>query len=59
MSEFKTFSGKTVDEAMQEACRILGAPREKLEVEILSGGSSGIFGLVGKKKAQVRALIRV
>uniref|UniRef100_I2PZE2 RNA-binding protein KhpB n=1 Tax=Desulfovibrio sp. U5L TaxID=596152 RepID=I2PZE2_9BACT len=58
MSEFRTFSGKTVDEAMEEACRYFGAPREKLEVEILSGGSSGIFGLVGKKKAEVRARIR-
>lgn len=58
MSEWKTFSGKSVDEAMEEACRHLGAPREKLEVEILSGGSSGIFGLVGKKKAQVRARVR-
>ena len=58
MSEWKTFSGKSVDEAMEEAGRHLGAPREKLEVEILSGGSSGIFGLVGKKKAQVRARVR-
>ena len=58
MSEFRPFSGKTVDEAMEEACRQLGVPREKLEIEILSGGSSGIFGLVGKKKAQVRARIR-
>ncbi|EFL51144.1 single-stranded nucleic acid binding R3H domain protein [Solidesulfovibrio fructosivorans JJ]] len=58
MSEFRTFSGKTVDEAMQEACRHFGEPREKLEVEILSGGSSGIFGLVGKKKAEVRARLR-
>lgn len=58
MSEFRTFSGKTVDEAMEEACRHFAAAREKLEVEILSGGSSGIFGLVGKKKAQVRARLR-
>lgn len=58
MSEFRTFSGKTVDEAMEEACRHFDVPREKLEVEILSGGSSGIFGLVGKKKAQVRARVR-
>jgi spoIIIJ-associated protein len=58
MSEWKTFSGKSVDEAMEEACRSLGAPREKLEIELLSGGSSGIFGLVGKKKAQVRARLR-
>ncbi|WP_428561322.1 MAG: RNA-binding cell elongation regulator Jag/EloR [Solidesulfovibrio sp. DCME] len=58
MSEFKTFNGKTVDEAMEEACRHFAVPREKMEVEILSGGSSGIFGLVGKKKAQVRARVR-
>ena len=58
MSEFRTFTGKSVDEAMEEACRQLGVAREKLEIEILSGGSSGIFGLVGKKKAQVRARMR-
>jgi spoIIIJ-associated protein len=58
MSEFKTFNGKTVDEAMEEACRHFGAARDKMEIEILSGGSSGIFGLVGKKKAQVRAKLR-
>jgi spoIIIJ-associated protein len=58
MSEFRTFSGKTVDEAMEEACRQFGVAREKLEIEIMSGGSSGIFGLVGKKKAQVRARVR-
>jgi spoIIIJ-associated protein len=58
MSEFKTFNGKSVDEAMEEACRHFGVAREKLEIEILSGGSSGIFGLVGKKKAQVKARLR-
>ncbi|MHC1713862.1 MAG: Jag N-terminal domain-containing protein [Solidesulfovibrio sp.] len=58
MSEFKIFNGKTVDEAMEEACRHFGAARDKMEIEILSGGSSGIFGLVGKKKAQVRAKLR-
>ena len=58
MSEFRMFSGKSVDDAMEEACRQFGVAREKLEIEILSGGSSGIFGLVGKKKAQVRARLR-
>jgi spoIIIJ-associated protein len=59
MSEFNTFSGKTVDDAINEACRFFATERDKLEVEILSGGSTGIFGLVGKKKAQVRARRRV
>ena len=58
MSEFRTFSGKSVDEALEQACRHFGAAREKLEVEILSGGSSGIFGLVGKKKAEIKAKVR-
>lgn len=55
MSDFNTFTGKTVDEAIQEACKFFTTERDKLEVEIITGGSTGIFGLVGKKKAQVRA----
>ena len=59
MSEFNTFCGKTVDEAINEACRFFAVERGKLEVEILTGGSTGIFGLVGKKKAQVKARRRI
>jgi spoIIIJ-associated protein len=55
MNEFKEFSGRTLDEAIEEACAFFGGGREKLEIEIVSGGSSGIFGLVGVKKAAVRA----
>lgn len=58
MSEFRMFTGKSVDAAMEEACRKFGVAREKLEIEIVTGGSSGIFGLVGKKKAEVRARLR-
>lgn len=56
MSDFKEFTGKDVDEAIERACRHFDAKREKLELEILSGGSTGIFGLVGKKKAVVMSL---
>ncbi len=55
MSDFNTFTGKTVDDAINEACRFFSTQRDKLEVEIITGGSTGIFGLVGKKKAQIRA----
>ncbi|GAB6036267.1 protein jag [Fundidesulfovibrio butyratiphilus] len=55
MSDFTIFTGKTVDDAIQEACKFFTTEREKLEVEIITGGSTGIFGLVGKKKAQVKA----
>ncbi len=55
MSEAKEFTGKTLDEAIDEACKHFDLERSKLEIEIISGGSSGIFGLVGKKKAIVKA----
>ncbi|WP_029895710.1 RNA-binding cell elongation regulator Jag/EloR [Desulfohalovibrio reitneri] len=55
MSEYKEFTGKGLDEAIQSACDHFGLERNKLEIEILSGGSSGIFGLVGKKKAVIKA----
>ncbi|MFW6323923.1 MAG: RNA-binding cell elongation regulator Jag/EloR [Desulfovibrionales bacterium] len=58
MSENKEFTGKTVDDAIQNACEYFGMEREKLEIEILEGGSSGIFGLMGLKKAKIQAQAR-
>ena len=55
MREYKEFAGKTLDEAIQEAMAHFGLDRDHLEVEIVSGGSTGIFGLVGVRKALVRA----
>ena len=57
MSTYKEFQGKTVDQAIEAACRFFDAKREALEIEIVSGGSSGIFGL-GARKATVRAVRR-
>jgi len=50
---------KTVEEAIATACEKLKLPREKLEIEILSKGSSGIFGIVGAKKARIRVTAKV
>lgn len=55
MSQYREFQGKTLDEAIREACEYYGVPREKLEIDILSDAKSGIFGLVGVKKALIRA----
>lgn len=55
MSQSKEFKSKSLDEAIQEACDFYGVVREKLEIEILSDAKSGIFGLVGAKKATIRA----
>ncbi|NLI80224.1 MAG: protein jag [Deltaproteobacteria bacterium] len=48
------FEEKSVEEAIAAACQKLNLPREKLEIEILSKGSSGIFGIVGVRKAKIR-----
>lgn len=54
MGNSKEFSGKSIDEAIQEACEYYDLPREKLEIEILSDAKAGIFGLVGSKKASIQ-----
>lgn len=51
----KEFTGRSLDEAIEAACKFYDLPREKLEVEIINDAKSGIFGLVGAKKATVRA----
>ncbi len=50
---------KSIEEAIALACQKLKLPREKIEVEILSKGSSGIFGIVGARKAKIRATAKV
>jgi len=55
MSDFKEFQGKDLDEAIESACDYFNLKRDRLEIEILAGGSSGIFGIMGVKKAKVHA----
>ncbi|MDL2316471.1 Jag N-terminal domain-containing protein, partial [Desulfovibrio sp. OttesenSCG-928-A18] len=53
--QYKEFQGKSLDDAIREACEYYGVAREKLEIEIVSDAKSGIFGLVGAKKATIKA----
>ena len=55
MVQYKEFQGKSLDDAIHEACEYFGVAREKLEIEIVSDAKTGIFGLVGVKKAIIRA----
>lgn len=47
--------GKTIDEAIERACKEFSVPREKLNIEIISEGSSGFLGLIGTQKARIKA----
>lgn len=55
MEGFKEFEGKSLDMAIRDACEYYNAVREKLEIEIIQDAKSGIFGLVGARKAKIRA----
>jgi spoIIIJ-associated protein len=54
--EFLEFEGKTTEEAIESACAHFQVPSEGLEIEIVSVGSPGIFGL-GGRKARIRAAL--
>ncbi len=54
MSPSLEFEGKDVEQAVKNACEALNIPREKLKHDVISYGSTGIFGLVGAKKAKIR-----
>lgn len=52
---YKEFQGKDLDAAIEDACQYFNAGRERLEIEILQDARSGIFGIVGARKARIRA----
>ena len=48
------FEGKNIENAIKKACEKLKVKEEKLKYDVISYGSTGIFGLVGTKKAKIR-----
>jgi spoIIIJ-associated protein len=54
--EFLEFEGKTTEEAIAQACEHFQLPPESLDIEIISVGSPGLFGL-GGRKARVRVVL--
>jgi spoIIIJ-associated protein len=46
--------GKSIDEAIEKACREFGVAREKLNIEIISEDSGGFLGMLSKK-AKIKA----
>ena len=57
MMEERIFEGKNVDQALEEACRVLGCLPEDLEIEILEHGTSGLFG-IGARKAKIKVRMK-
>jgi spoIIIJ-associated protein len=57
MSPIIEFESKNVEQALQKASEELNIPADKLDHDVISYGSTGIFGLVGTKKAKIRVTI--
>jgi len=55
MDDFRTFSAKSVDEAVNKAIMELGIPSDQMEYEVVEKGSSGLLGLIGTKPAVIKA----
>ena len=51
-------SGRTVDEAVQAALKVLGASRDEVEVDVLAEQSRGLLGILGYSEAKVRVTVR-
>jgi len=51
------FQGKNVDKAVQKACDELNITPDEISYEVITRGSSGIFGLAGAKKARIRVTV--
>ena len=57
MSSCLEFTGKDIEGAVKKACEKLKLPKEELKHDVISFGSTGVFGLVGTKKARIRVTL--
>jgi len=51
------FEGKNVDQAIEEACKFFNVTPDELDIEIVTHGSTGLFG-IGAKKARIKARVK-
>lgn len=57
MTDSLEFEGKKVEIAVKNACDALNIAEEELNYEVITRGSTGIFGLVGVKSAKIRVVM--
>ncbi|MHB1419277.1 MAG: RNA-binding cell elongation regulator Jag/EloR [Bacillota bacterium] len=47
-------TAKTVEEAIDEALKELGVPRDKVKIEVVEEPSKGLFGFIGTRMAKIK-----
>ena len=53
--EYIEVTGKSVEEAITNACTKLGIPSDKLDYEVVDKGNSGFLGIFNSKPAKIKA----
>jgi spoIIIJ-associated protein len=59
MTQTQEFSGKDIDVAIKNACSQLDLSIDDLKYDVISEGTSGIFGIVGRKDARIKVDVPV
>ena len=57
MTSYIEFEGKNIEQAVKKACGKLKIDKDKIKYKVISHGSTGIFGLVGRKKAKINVSV--
>ena len=57
MTSYIEFEGKNIEHAIKKACGKLKIDKEKIRYKVISYGSTGIFGLAGRKKAKINVSV--
>lgn len=55
MENFRDFLGNDLDDCIGQAMAYYGCGRDSLEIELIQEAKSGIFGIIGARKAKIRA----
>ncbi|MCJ7773870.1 MAG: Jag N-terminal domain-containing protein [Desulfobacterales bacterium] len=58
MTPYLEFEGRNIEKAIQKACDKLKISREELKYKVISYGSTGMFGVVGSKKAKISVTLQ-
>lgn len=56
--KFVVKTGKTVEDALQEALLELKATEKDVEYEVIEEASRGLFGIIGSKEAKIKVVLK-
>jgi spoIIIJ-associated protein len=56
--KFIEVEGKTLDQAIEKALKILGVPKSMVDIKLLSEEEKGLFGMQGSQPAKIQVSIK-